>query len=471
MQQTETTTQSVLQAIQPLLERLASLEAPESFVCAWLKTLTLPTQALITLGSSLFSDGASLLARAIFAECVRREPDNPIALHNLGVTLQQLGDFENAAHTFHQARCRQALENAGNSLTAEAIAWRHCGNFGAAEQLFRLAIAHGHDTPNTRWGLALTLLSAGCFETAWPLYESRYQRPDKPSWAIMDESQWPMWRGESLTGKRLLLVGEQGLGDQIQFARLIPLIAEQAERVEMLVSPALKGVFASIKELAAVHDVRPRHLEFDYWVYLLSIPLHMGLNTPAALTAKTLTISPNPDLVATYRPLIEAAAGGKKKIGLIWSGNPEQPTNPFRSLELDSLVGILGLDVCWISLQQRIPERDRQSPWLPRLLDLGTGLTSMEETAAILAQLDLLITVDSGPSHLAASLNIPTWVFLSHHLDWRYSRTSKQTFWYPSMTLFHQEKPGDWSVPLANIRQNLAKLITSPVALDVCTTH
>lgn len=462
MQQTEQTAQSVLQAVQPLLERLAHLEAPESFVCDWLKTLVLPDEALLTLGAALVGKGAIEAAHAVFAESRRRDPANPVALHNLGVTLQQLGRFGEAAAAFRQAAALQPAAQGAASIAAEGVVLRQAGELVAAEQLLRHARELGQDTPDIRWNLALTLLNAGRFDAAWPLFESRYERPDKPSWAIMDETQWPMWRGEPLAGKRLLVVGEQGLGDQIQFASLLPLVAAQASEVEMLVSPGLEQLFAGLPGLKAVHAARPRHRAFDYWVYLLSLPLRLGLDNPDKLAPGPAPFAVDAALTAKFASRLQSAAKGRRKVGLVWAGNPAHANDRFRSMPLDQLAPLLALDVCWVGLQRDLPARDRSSPWLARLENLGPDLASMADTAAALSQLDLLVSIDSAPAHLAASLNLPTWMLLPQNVDWRWPRQDEKTFWYPSMHLFHQTRLGDWSAPLAEIRKRLARMTTSP---------
>lgn len=462
MQQTEQTAQSVLQAIQPLLERLAHLEAPERFVCDWLPTLTLANEALLGLGAALVGRGAIETAHAVFAEVCRRDSSNPVAQHNRGVTLQQLGHFAEAAHAFRRAAALQTPAQGAASIAAEGVVLRQAGELAAAEQLLRRACELGQDTPDIRWNLALTLLNAGRYGAAWPLFESRYERPDKPSWAIMDETQWPMWRGEDLSGKRLLVVGEQGLGDQIQFASLLPLVAAQASEVEMLVSPGVAELFAGLPGLKAVHAARPRHLAFDYWVYLLSLPLHLGLDTPEKLAPGPAPFAVDAALAAKFASRLHASARGRLKVGLVWAGNPAHANDRFRSMPLDQLAPLLALDVCWVGLQRDLPARDRDSPWLSRLENLGPDLASMADTAAALSQLDLLISIDSAPAHLAASLKLPTWVLLPQNVDWRWPRSGATTFWYAAMRLYHQRKLGDWSAPLGEIRKRLARMCTTP---------
>ena len=136
-------------------------------------------------------------------------------------------------------------------------------------------------------------------------------------------------------------------------------------------------------------------------------------------------------------------------------------------MALDTLAPLLALDVCWVSLQREVPGRDRNSPWLSRLLPLAAEFQGMDDTAAALAGLDLVISIDSAPAHLAASLGIPTWVFLPANVDWRWPYTGEHTFWYPDMHLFHQAEPGNWARPLADMRRRLAAQITSPGAFNV----
>lgn len=460
MQQNAKNVQTVVQAVQPLLTRLALLENPADFLSGWLEQLALPVDGLLALGAGLAGERAGAAAHAVFAECVRRQPANPVAQHNLGVTLQMLGRFEEAAAAFRLAAALQTPQAGAASLAAEGVVLRQTGDLAAAEALLQRARELGQDTPETRWNLALTLLSAGRYGAAWPLFESRYQRPDKPSWAIMDETQWPLWRGEPLAGKRLLVVGEQGLGDQIQFASLLPLIAAQAAEVEMLVSPGLETLFSGLPALRAVHAARPRHMHFDYWVYLMSLPLHLGLDTPEKLAPGPATFAVDGKKQQKFATRIDAAAGGRPKVGLVWAGNPAHANDRFRSLSLDTLAPVLAVDVCWVALQREVPASDRNSLWRRHCIDLGPELESMADTAAALSQLDLLITIDSAPAHLAASLGIPTWMLLPNNVDWRWPRTGNSTFWYEALRLFHQSLLGDWTPPVAKLRRELAAFST-----------
>jgi tetratricopeptide (TPR) repeat protein len=455
-----------LQIIKPLLSRLATLEPGSEFLAQWLQQPVLPRAALLELGAQLVGQGDPEAARSVFAECVRRQPADPVARHNLGVALQQLGHFDAAVEAFQESRRHQPAKEAGNTISAQGVALRQAGHLAAAEQLFREAMNNGHDTPESRWNLALTLLNGGNFGAAWPLYESRHERPDKPSWAIMDEQQWPMWRGEALAGKRLLVVGEQGLGDQIQFASLLPTVYAQAAAVDMLVSPGLQQLFSTLPGLGAVHETRPRHKHYDYWVYLLSLPRHLGLATPDKLAPGQPGFTVDAAKAAAFAERITRQAAGRPKIGLVWAGNPSHGNDRFRSMTLDSLAPLLALDACWVSLQRDLPERDKASPWLSRLLQLGPEFRAMDDTAAAIANLDLVISIDSAPAHLAASLGIPTWVFLPANVDWRWPRRGEQTFWYLAMRLFQQDEAGDWLPPLARVRRRLAELITQPGAFD-----
>lgn len=461
MRPSENNAPSLLQTVQPLLERLAQLEAPENFVCEWLKTLALTGEAMLTLGANLITQGATEAGRAVFAECCRRDATNPVAHHNLGVALHLLGRFDAAANAFRQASNLLPSGQGAASIAAQGVALRQAGQLESAEEVLRHAITLAQDTPDIRWNLALTLLNAGKYSDAWPLFESRYERPQKPSWAIMDETQWPMWRGEPLAGKRLLVVGEQGLGDQIQFSSLLPLVASQAQDVELLVSPGVHQLFKGLPGLKDVHEIRPRHLHFDYWVYLLSLPLHLGLDSPEKLAPGPAPFAVDSALVEKFSTRLQTVARGRRKIGLVWAGNPDHANDRFRSMQLAQLAPLLALDICWVSLQRDLPKRDQESPLLSKLENFGPELGGMHHTAAVLSQLDLLISIDSAPAHLAASLNVPTWMLLPQNVDWRWPREGEKTFWYSAMRLFHQTTQGDWSAPIARILQQLACLPTS----------
>ena len=451
-----------LSEIKPLLSRLYELDPTGTGTDNWLARLDVPYPALVALGTDLVAEQAPAAACAVLQECTRRQPGDPQVRHNQGVALQQLGRFNEAAVCFSAAAALQPIADAAPSLAAQGVALRQAGRREEAIEVLRNAICAGHDTPELRWNLSLALLSARRYEEAWPYYESRHVRPDKPSWAIMDESDWPMWRGEPLAGKRLLVVGEQGLGDQIQFRALLPKVRAEGASIDFLVSPGLKPLFEGSAGIEAVHETRPRHKVFDYWAYLLSIPLHLRLNSPERLVdSGTDVLTIPPDKQRYFAELIAGHAPGKLKIGIVWAGNPGHANDRFRSMPLDTLASILALDANWVSLQREIPARDLTSPWRPHLLEIAHDFRSMADTAAAMAGLDLVITIDSAPAHLAARLGIPTWVFLPANVDWRWPHVGETTFWYPSMRLFHQITPGDWTAPVAKVRKQLAKLIAA----------
>ena len=257
-----------------------------------------------------------------------------------------------------------------------------------------------------RWRLAAVLLSLGRYAEAWPHYE---RRPRK----IPPVTSVPEWRGEPLDGKSLLVWHDEGFGDQIMMARLLPRLA--AERVSWAVMPPLLRLFSQLcPTLSRVGHLSGR---FDYWVPAMSLPARVGVTLQSLPSAPYLSAAPRP-------------SGGR--IGVIGSCDP-RPGSP-RALP---------------------PELTARLLTLPGALSLepaDTRAADFQDTAGIIAGLDLVITVDTAAAHLAGALGKPVWVILPQPSDWRWLRHPTESPWYPSARLFRQQRPGDWAEVVERVR-------------------
>jgi hypothetical protein len=304
-------------------------------------------------------------------------------------------------------------------LYSQTLAWTHHnqglihvqrGDIAEAEAAFRQAMRFAPNQPESRYSLAHLLLSVGRYAEGWALYEARRELPRLKIPAGLADV--PEWRGEDLAGKRLLMIGEQGYGDQIMFARFMAPLRARGAAVTYYCGAALAGLF---------EGASPTPAPADYWVLALSTPLRLGL-TPENL--------PAPAAIRVER----RSRGG---IGVTPTGSPGNNRDRHRSLagaDADALLA-LGCDLR--------PE--------------ATGARSFLETAQIIAGLDLVITVDTSVAHLAGSIGVPVWTLLpAVGTDWRWLRQGETTRWYPSMRLFRQSTAGDWSSVLQSIRRSLA---------------
>ncbi|HEY0296770.1 MAG TPA: tetratricopeptide repeat protein [Bordetella sp.] len=350
-----------------------------------------------------------------------------------------------------------------------------------SESAFRQALALRPDFADAHFGLALVLLRQGRLAEAWPLYEFRYhpQRQSRLSHWATPPLDCPPWRGEPLAGKSLVIWQEQGHGDVIQFGRyLSQLKALGARRLTLVCMDPLKPLFeqqaavdavVAIRKSATLDDVRAL-LGHDYWTFIMSLP--HGLGTTLDTIPPAAYLQPGPAHLERWRTRLAGLAG--KKIGLVWKGNAGHSNDHNRSLPglrtLAPLWEVPGLS--FISLQKGQGEdQARVPPPGQALLHLGSDLDDFADSAALVAQLDLLICVDTAVAHVAGALGIPCWVLVpAEGTDWRWMLEDETTPWYPgTMRLFRQAAPGDWAGPVEQLRRALltrypARSAASPIS-------
>ena len=300
---------------------------------------------------------------------------------------------------------------------------------------------------------------AGDFEGGWQDYEQRWVPPNKPPPYV----QVPRWDGSVLDGKTILVFAEQGLGDTIQFARFLPQVQERGGTVLFECQSALERLLAGVR---GVHRLIPRGSAlppFDVQVPLLSLPgiFHA---TPASLAAAVPYLRADPGLVERWRRELAPLEGFK--VGIVWQGSPHHPADRWRSFPLASFETLLRLDgVRLVSLQkgpgaEQLQAQVGQASNLSSILDLHGRLDAegaFLDTAAIMMNLDLVITVDSAVAHLAGALAVPVWVPLPFAPDWRWLLERADSPWYPTMRLFRQSRFGDWDEVFARIHDELRK--------------
>jgi hypothetical protein len=306
---------------------------------------------------------------------------------------------------------------------------RHLGRLAEAEAAFRRVLELEPDNQAIRRILATVVLADGRFDEGFALYEGRHAMPAMAKPPL----PFPEWRGEPVAGKRLLVWPEQGFGDQIMFARFAKVLKDQGADVTVLCRGGLVRLFEGslgVRALAAEGAV-----EFpdpDYWVMTCSLAWRMGV-TPD-------TIPRQPYLGA---PGAGSTLGGGFKVGLVTRGNPGHLNDANRSLPPE------------------LAERLAELPGKVVSLDpADTGAKDFAETAAIVQQLDLVVSVDTAIAHLAGAMGKPTWVMLSGiETDWRWLRNRTDSPWYPSMRLYRQSTPGDWTPVIEGVERDFVALI------------
>jgi len=442
-----------------------------------------PNSALAHLKLAAILEGANTLepAQHHAETAVRCAPENPEAYLCLGAILVRRNQVSDAVPFFNHA---VQLDPAASACAAQMLhevlnegtqGWEKRlasdpWDFDALLSLAKIrysekkpleaiallerALAVRPGEPNAEYALAFAELLLGRFEMGWKHYEARL-RTGQPQFPKRKFGQ-PTWRGEDLRGQTIFVHAEQGVGDTIQFVRYIPMVAERGGRVILECQPALQPLLAG---LPGVHEVIVQGAPlpaFDVQVPLLSLP---------AIFGTTLKSVPNrvpylrvPDGVQFELP---PASKARLKVGIVWAGNPGLQNDLVRSVALSQLSPLLLLpSICFFSLQVGSARRQlAASKDAARIIDLQPLLSDFSRTAAALAQLDLILSVDTAVAHLAGALGKKVWLLLPYASEWRWLLDREDSPWYPSMRLIRQPKTDDWESVVQRIRENLLATI------------
>jgi Flp pilus assembly protein TadD len=401
------------------------------------------------LGVALRDAGENSEAIASFRQALRLEPGSSSVLNNLGNALRSGFRLDEAITAFREALRREPAnagiyENLANAL-------REAGRPAEAVVYLRKALRLQPDFAEAHWDLAFALLLQGDFARGLDEYEWRWQLADFPH----REFAAPLWQGEDLADHTLLVHTEQGAGDAIQFVRFANTVAAMGGRVVLECPRSLAALFASVEGISAV-VVRDDPLpDYDWHVPLLSLPHRLGTRLDSIPAAVPYLRSPSDRQVSLPPSVFEKRA--PLKVGLAWQGNPKHKNDKQRSLPLALLEPLFALEnVAFYSLQADVADLRGGAPSPGRLLDLSSLLGDYGDTAALLEQLDLVISVDTSVAHLAGALARPAWVLLPFAPDWRWLAEREDSPWYPTLRLFRQPAPGDWASVVETVRATLA---------------
>ncbi len=389
-------------------------------------------QAHFLLGTALNALGRPVEAAAALRRAVSLDPANAAALLNLGNACADLDALEEA-----ERFCRAALKIDPTLAEAHASLGFMLTSLGRLDEALaacEAAIALRPDFAQAHWNRATACLLGGDFRTGFTEYEWR-KRHDRFSRDFLD-LPGPLWAGEALAGRTILVHAEQGLGDTIQFSRFLPLLAERGARVALACDARLIPLLRTLSGVAEVVARGGTLPPYDCWVDQMSLPRLFGL-TPETIPAPGGYLCADADRVAAWR----AALPPGRKVGLVWAGNPLHSNDRRRSLPPAQLARLLGAARGFTFVSLQVGPRAAEAAGLP---DFSAHLTDYAATAALVAALDLIVTVDTSVAHLAGALGVPTWVMLPFAPDWRWILGRNDTPWYASLRLVRQQRPGDW---------------------------
>jgi hypothetical protein len=259
-----------------------------------------------------------------------------------------------------------------------------------------------------------------------------------------------------LPGRRILVAADQGFGDAFQFCRYLSRVAERCAGVVVLCRAAQVALFSRLPGVEAcvvsIADVGPHAA----WCWMGSLPRLFGTSL-ANIPDGRGYLSPGPHRKAMWRDRLGRLLPlGGIRVGLVWAGNPENSMDWRRSVPLKLLAPLTAIEgMTPVSLQLQAPEADRSVMAGIGLLDVSAELTDFQETACVIANLDLVVSVDSAVAHLSASMGVPTWVLVYQPADWRWLIGREDSPWYPSVRLFRQDTPGDWTGPVGRLIEAL----------------
>ena len=446
-------------------------------------------EASYNLGIAYHEHGRLAEAAAAFRDALKLRPDFPEGHNNLGIALKDQGLLDEAAARFEQALAlhpayADALYNLGGvrhqqHRLAEAVAayqaalairpdhhkaWNNLakahqdrGELAVAVEAYGRALSVDPDYAEARFNLSTARLLSGNYLEAWPDYEARFRRSDWQR-CYPHRLSKPRWNGEPFPGRTLLVHCEQGFGDMFQFVRYLPLVKSRGGRVLLETRrPTLelfKGL-AGVDQVVPFTPTAPPAAAFDLYVPLLSLP---GIFDTRLETIPCRTPYLEPDLLKV-RAWSDRFGSDHLRVGLVWAGTAVDPHRasplawfaPLSRIEGLKLYGLQKGPAADLLVQEGLPSGMTMKNFGPELGDFS-------DTAAALAHLDLLLTIDTSVAHLAGAMGIPVYLLLPVVPDWRWMLAREDSPWYPSFRLFRQETPGDWGPPLTRVVRRMDSL-------------
>ena len=412
-------------------------------------------EAYSNLANALRTTGNSTEAITAYGIAIRLKPDLVAAYGNLANTLRDLGRLEEA-----DTVCRAAIRAAPDHAEAHATLGNVLYDRGLTDQAifcYQTAIALRPDFAEAHLNLAATRLMRGEFDEGWREFEWRWEVPLLKDWR-RPFSQ-PQWRGEAAAGRTLLIHAEQGFGDTLQFCRYAALAKERGFTVVLEVPPPLLRLLGSLEGIDRLVGQGESLPEFDLHCPLLSLPLALGTRL-ATIPAKVPYLTAPPAQATAWRSRLAALGGQGPRVGLVWAGSPRHGNPQLaavdrrRSMAAEMLAPLLRVpEVRFFSLQL-----GGQPPEGFAVHDFMAEMNDFADTAALVANLDLVVSVDTAVLHLAGALGRPVWLLNRFDSCWRWLAGRSDSPWYPTLRIYRQPAAGDWGAVVEAVAADLARL-------------
>ncbi|MEK6829201.1 MAG: tetratricopeptide repeat protein [Nanoarchaeota archaeon] len=440
-------------------------------------------QQALNLAAEKHKKGKLEEAEFIYKKILEKNPRNPDAIHLLGLVAYQRGKHEEAINLIKKAieinknatyygnlgmvydainedeKSEEAFETAlsidsehTNAYLAHynlGIFLKDRGEFEGALEHYEKAIKLNPNFPEAHWNMGLILLMLGKFEEGWKECIYRFKKQNPSDSRAFGK---PQWNGESLEGKKILIASEQGFGDSMQFIRYLPFVKEKKGYIILECKKELEKLFGNIKEVDKIITKEKDNAldkDFDYYIHLMDLPRIFRTNLKN-IPNKVPYIKADQNLSKKFRQEFKT---GKFNIGIAWAGNPEQDNDKNRSTVFDKFKVLKEVSgIVLFSLQKGKQEEQLDDS---QIINLSNKMNDFSDTAALIENLDLIISVDTSVAHLAGAMGKPVWTLLTLHPDWRWLLDRNDTPWYPTMRLFRQKKKGDWDSLLSEVKKEL----------------
>jgi tetratricopeptide (TPR) repeat protein len=409
--------------------------------------------ALLNLANSYAAQEKYDLAIPAYRRCLTVNPAVLDALQNLGQALRATGKAEEAVAYYNQAASLQS-ENP-DAADRFATALRDVGRYKEADEAFGRALALKKDHASALWNRSLLRLLQGNFEEGWKDYEQRLRMPDAFVLKLRRHHGLlgrPAWDGSSPAGKRFFIYAEQGFGDTIQFARYLPMLAREGAKITCACHTALVPLLKNVEGVEHCQPFEQPPPEFDEHFPLMSLPRRFQ-TTVETIPAQVPYIHPDPQKVSQWRSRMSGDT--RRKIGLAWVGR--RKPDPRRSMAMSDLSSLSSVEnVHWISLQKGEGAAEiRNAPAGLAITDWTGELNDFSDTAALIANLDCVVTIDTAAAHLAGAMGKKVFLMLPKFATWRWMLDRNDSPWYPTMRLFRQSAQNDWQPAVAQVIQAL----------------
>jgi len=381
-----------------------------------------------------------------YREILAQDPGHRQANHQLGLCLVDAKRWDEAIAQLEKVIETQP-DNA-EAMNSLGMAWSSKGEQARALAWFDQSLATDGQFAHAHFNRGLILLKLGDYQAGWPEYDWRWQTPK----FVPFQCRQPLWQGEDIADKRLLVHSEQGNGDHLQFMRFLPLAAERCKELIYVGPEALSPLAAEIPGVSESRVPGAVPLDrFDVYCPLMSLPRWLGITRETLPAPERYLVIPEHVMVSRLE--------GDFKVGLAWAGSSTHAENAERSIPLESLAPLLQrTGISFFSLQMPLSADERALLECSGVKNLEAELPGYARSAALVDQLDLVISVDTAIAHLAGALGKPLWLMLGWNPDWRWGLDGETTPWYPSAVLYRQPHAEHWRPVIDRIAVDLARM-------------